>query len=196
MAAVNSLYGNSAGSGGLSKRATRVRTAVEREVSGAATPDGDAPQEITDGKHREYLANIVSQKFALNGSFAVYIFMGEFDDTALAWPLSPNLVGTHAVFAALSSADAANNPQVRRRQDGSPIPVTGTMPLTSMLLAKVEAGELSCMDPDTVVPYLKDNLGWRIGMVCQPLGILFADAIILTYRSSTAHKYLPRMSRT
>ncbi|KAK6385189.1 hypothetical protein LTR65_009590 [Meristemomyces frigidus] len=162
-AAVNSLYGNSAGSGGLSKRATNVHTAVNREVPGAANPDGTAPEEVVDGKHREYLANIVSQKFALNGSFAVYVLMGEFEDTPLAWPLSPALVGTHAVFAALSGMDAASDPQFRRRRDGSPIQVTGTMPLTSMLLAKVEAGELPCMDPETVVPYLTDNLHWRIG---------------------------------
>lgn len=134
-------------------------------MTGATTPDPAAPQEITNGKYREYLANIVSQKFALNGSYAIYVFMGEFDDTPSAWPLSPSLVGTHAVFAALSGVDAASNPQLRQRDIGSPIQVTGTMPLTSMLLANVQSGGLSCMDPEKVVPYLTSNLQWRVGMV-------------------------------
>ena len=120
-----------------------------------------------NGKHRQYLANILSQKFALNGSYAIYLFMGAFDDTPTAWPLSPNLVGTHAVFATLSGADAADSPQLRRRTNGSPLQVTGTIPLTSMLLAKVEAGDLPCMDAETVVPYLTANLEWRVGMVCE-----------------------------
>ncbi|KAK5135710.1 hypothetical protein LTR08_004696 [Meristemomyces frigidus] len=163
-AAVNSLYGNSAASGGLSKRSTKIETASKREVPGAASPDATAPEEIDNGKYRQYLANIMSQKFALNGSYAIYVFMGDFDDTPSAWALSPNLVGTHAVFATLSGADATDSPQLRRRKIGSPLQVTGTMPLTSMLLAKVEAGELPCMDLETVVPYLTDNLEWRVGM--------------------------------
>ena len=163
--AINNLYGTSAGSGSVSKRSDNFHTVLEREVPDASTPDPSAPEEIVDGMYRQYLANILSQKFALNGSYAIYVFMGDFDDTPSAWPLSPNLVGTHAVFAALSGADAASNPPVMRKRDGSGIQVTGTMPLTSMLLAKVQADELPCMDPDTVVPYLTDNLQWRVSMV-------------------------------
>lgn len=124
-----------------------------------------APEEVVDGKHRQYLANIQSQKFALNGSYAVYVFLGDFDDQPSCWPLAQNLVGTHAVFAALGGADAVDNPQSRKRQNGPAIQVTGTMPLTSMLLAKVQSGELACLNPETVTPYLIDNLSWRVGMV-------------------------------
>ena len=163
--AINNLYGTSAGSGSVSKRSNNFHTELEREVADASTPDPSAPEEITDGMYRQYLANILSQKFALNGSYAIYVFMGDFDDSPTAWPLSPSLVGTHAVFAALLGADTASNPQAKQKQDGSSIQVTGTMPLTSMLLAKVQAGELQRMDPETVAPYLSDNLHWRVGMV-------------------------------
>lgn len=168
-AAVNALYSNSAGSGGLSKRATTLHSPTEREVPGAADPHVDAAEEVVDGKYREYLANIESQKFALNGSYAIYIFMGDFDDDPSQWSTSPALVGTHAVFAALSGADAASDPQKVRRQMDDTILVTGVMPLTSMLLTMVQSGLLSCMDVDTVTGYLQNSLRWRIGMVGHTL---------------------------
>ncbi|KAK0875049.1 hypothetical protein LTR33_005910 [Friedmanniomyces endolithicus] len=161
-AAVNTLYGNSAGSSALSRRGDS-RSEIERELPGASNPDAQAPAQVTNGKYQEYLANIVSQKFALNGSYAIYVFMGDFNDTPSEWSMSPNLVGTHAVSAALSAVDAASNPQMTRRQMDNAIQVSGTLPLTSMLLAKVQSGELPCMDIPTVTTYLLDNLQWRVG---------------------------------
>ncbi len=166
-AAVNTLYGNSAGSSALSRRGDS-RSEIERELPGASNPDAQAPAQVTNGKYQEYLANIVSQKFALNGSYAIYVFMGDFNDTPSEWSMSPNLVGTHAVSAALSAVDAASNPQMTRRQMDNAIQVSGTLPLTSMLLAKVQSGELPCMDIPTVTTYLLDNLQWRVGDVSTP----------------------------
>jgi tyrosinase len=165
-AAINRLYGSSFGNTGLSRRSVGSEVA-----SGLAVPAGSRvseieliPDEVTDGKHRQYLANILSQKFALNGSYAIYVFIGDFDDTPSAWATSPNLVGTHAVFAALSRVDAASNPQAMTMAN-SAIQVTGTMPLTSMLLVKAESGELQSMRPSVVEDYLEKNLQWRVGMV-------------------------------
>ncbi|KAI7302472.1 Di-copper centre-containing protein [Hortaea werneckii] len=152
---VNRLYGRSAGTSKISKRTLPGAAKVNMAV---------APEEVVDGKHRQYLANIQSQKFALNGSYAIYLFMGDFRDDPASWAKEPNLVGTHAVFATLSGADASKSQRTRTKRDGTPIQVTGSIPLTSMLLAKVETGELSCLDPDTVTPYLRDNLEWRISM--------------------------------
>lgn len=44
------------------------------------------------------------------------------------------------------------------------IQVTGSMPLTSMLLTKARAGEIADMAPATVEKYLTDNLHWRVSM--------------------------------
>lgn len=174
---INRLYGGSAGSGGLYKRslspASHDSAIIERELPAAALAETTtaAPDEVSDGKHHEYLANIVCDKFALNGSFGIYVFMGDFDDSnASSWPFAENLVGTHAVFAALSGADANTDPQAkmlkaRSMRGGLPIHVTGSMPLTSMLLAKVQAGALSSMKPEVVVDYLVENLFWRVAMV-------------------------------
>ncbi|KAK0795438.1 hypothetical protein LTR02_007053 [Friedmanniomyces endolithicus] len=161
-AAVNTLYGNSAGSSALSRRGDS-HSEIERELPGASNPDAQAPAQVTNDRYQEYLANIVSQKFAMNGSYAIYVFMGAFNDTPSEWSMSPNLVGIHAVFAALSAVDAASNPQMMRRRMDNAIQVSGTLPLTSMLLAKVQSGELPCMDTPTVTTYLLDNLQWRVG---------------------------------
>lgn len=165
-AAINSLYGSSAGSSGLSRRALTARSAQDREVpetvSGAQVEN--VPDEVEHGKNRQYLANILSQKFALNGSYGIYLFMGDFDDTPSAWATSPNLVGTHAVFGGLFTVDAATSPQSQSAETKPAIQVTGSMPLTSMLIAKAETGELAGMAPETVEDYLTDNLHWRVGM--------------------------------
>lgn len=171
--AINKLYGDSAGSGGIRGSPTRRwfkdHAVQEREVpteSDSASSTAAASGDIDDGKHREYLANIVSQKFAMGTSYAIYIFLGDFDDDPRCYNLAPNLVGTHGVFAA-SAADDDDNPQAKlvRRMEMAPILVTGTMPLNSMLLAKVQTGELGSMDSHDVEDYLNDKLQWRIAFV-------------------------------
>jgi tyrosinase len=155
--AINKLYGSSVGSSGLSKRATQDReTPVisEGEVEKVAN-------EVVRGQYRQYLANILMQKFALNGSYAIYVFMGDFDDTPSAWATSPSLVGTHAVFGAMGMTSGV---QSKMMQSKPGIQVTGSMPLTSMLLTKARAGEITDMAPATVEKYLTDNLHWRVGM--------------------------------
>ena len=107
------------------------------------------------------MANILSQKFALNGSYAVYIFIGDFDDTPSAWPTSDNLVGTHAVFGAI---DMTGGVQSKVMQAKPGLQVTGSIPLTSALLTRANAGEIKDMSTATVSDYLSNNLQWRIGM--------------------------------
>jgi tyrosinase len=149
-AAINSLYGSSS-SGAVTRR----------DVNAA-----EIPGEVQNGSYREYAANILSQKFALNGTYAIYVFVGEVDgDTPADWPLSPNLAGTHAVFSNLPGPDSAKDQQSRKRQASRSVPVSGSIPLTSTLLQKVNAGELPGMDPDEVTPYLQKNLKWRVSML-------------------------------
>ena len=134
------------------------------EVPASVSEIENVPNEVVRGRHRQYLANILSQKFALNGSYAIYLFIGDFDDNPSAWATSPNLVGTHAVFGALAGMDDGTNSQSHSLRSKPPIPVTGSIPLTSMLLAKAQSGELHDMSPQTVEDYLTDNLHWRVGM--------------------------------
>ena len=157
-AAINKLYGSSVGSSGLSKRSLD-----SRDSSNNASPAqaDNVPEEMIRGRYRQYMANILSPKFALNGSYAIYIFIGDFNDTPSAWPTSYNLVGTHAVFGAI---DMTSGVQSKVMQAKPGLQVTGSIPLTSALLTKARMGEIKDMSTATVAAYLSNNLQWRIGM--------------------------------
>lgn len=181
-AAINKLYGSSTGSTGLSKRA------VIPEPDGASSPT-KAPEKVINGKHWQYMANILVQKFALNSSFAIYVFMGDFDDTPTAWATSTSLVGTHAIFTGMTGAvGTVRGAQVKTQQKPT-IQVTGTMPLTSMLLEKVESGELRDVGPDSVEEYLEANLKWRVSLVGRlprSLGPFCALLTLIIVRRNTS----------
>lgn len=156
-AAINKLYGSSGASNGLSRRSIMPDT-DNRDST-------DTPDEVPDNKYRQYTANILCQKFALNSSFAIYVFLGAFDDTPATWATSPNLVGTHAVFTGMTGAVGTVRGVKVQTQQKPRIPVTGTMPLTSTLLQKVETGELGDMAPEAIEAYLQANLQWRVSLV-------------------------------
>lgn len=155
-AAINVLYGSNAAAGGPVRRAQPISDAASRKQVETT------PGEIINGQYRHYVANVVSSKFAVNGSYSVYVFLGDVGkEEPHEWPLSTNLVGSHSVFAALTKAGA------RMKTAGmNPIKVTGAIPLTDSLLNKAAAGEVESMDSGTVEPYLRKNLQWRIAKVC------------------------------
>ncbi|KAF2857624.1 Di-copper centre-containing protein [Piedraia hortae CBS 480.64] len=144
---INSLYGSS--SAGTSSGATRF---VNLAASSSSATNTDE-----EGQLYEYLATVSSRKFSLNGSYGIYLFIGDVPNSPSAWALSPNLVGTHAVFAALNSASSD-------RRAMNPIDVSGTIPLTSKLLDKKHAGELQNMTTEAVTAYLRGNLNWGVAM--------------------------------
>lgn len=159
--AVNRLYGNTAGSGSLPRRHASPAKQAQRHELPPATSQVNAREAVTyTGAHREFIANILSPKSALNGSYAIYLFLGDFGDDPSTWATDPNLVGTHAVFAALKPWQLG-----RINVQASNLKVTGALPLTSMLLAKVEAAQLASMEVSEVTQYLQENLAWRVGMV-------------------------------
>jgi len=138
-----------------------VTAAVNRLYGGSTVNrkrDLSALSKRDDGHHYHYITNIVSQKFQMNGSYAVYMFIGQPDDSnPKGWPLADNLAGTHAVFSNLPGKDSI-------KMSTMDLPVTGTVPLTDALVAKCASGELKDMDPASVTPYLQDNLNWRVSM--------------------------------
>lgn len=150
--AINKLYGSNASAGGPLERATQAASKQAVDSS---------PGKLSDGCLRQYTANIVSQKFAMNGSYAIYLFLGDFEQDPSTWPLSKNLAGTHAVAASLASVDTVN----ARLAAFSTVKVTGAVPLTDSLVSKVQAGELASMNTSTVEVYLRENLKWRVATV-------------------------------
>lgn len=159
IATINQMYGANAVAGGIMKRSQ-------------PHPNGyiGYPGEEVNGSYRYYTANVVSQKHAVNGSYAIYIFLGEPDSDPTKWPTDPNLVGTHSIFASLSSqaeplpgADTSTTPTLAGRPDS--LKVSGTVPLTQGLLSKAQSGELKSMNDDDVEAYLQDHLHWGVAVV-------------------------------
>ena len=151
-AAINTLYGSNAAAGGPVRRAQPISGAASRKQVETT------PGEIVDGWYRHYVANIVSGKFSVNGSYSVYVFLGDVgEEEPCTWQLSPNLVGSHSVFAALTKAGVG-----MKTTGMKPIRVAGAVPLTDALLNKAASGDVKSMDSDTVEAYLRKNLQWRV----------------------------------
>lgn len=180
-AAINKLYGNSASSSAVSGSGNTATSGTSSSSTTRKSRTSDrkkvwspwwkrdnvtaADQSIygtngtnrTDSVEHEYICNIASQKFAMNGSYAVYVFLGNVSSNSTAdLQLSPNLVGTHSVFANLPSDD---NPMVNMD-----LKITGTVPLTTALIEKVQNGELRSLSSADVEAYLAKNLQWRVSM--------------------------------
>lgn len=168
-AAINKLYGSNTGNESLLSKRFFDFEGPESE-SEARLGKREAAPKNGPPKRREYIANIVSDKFSCNGSYAVYIFLGNFDSAdPTCWPTQPNLVGTHAVFATVPQ-EATDEGQKVKRAAMSGIQVTGTMPLNSALLEKFKAGEIRSPKPEHVEEYMSNNLQYRVARVsrCYP----------------------------
>lgn len=159
--AVNNLYGASAPANTISKSRRRAASlSTRRAVKGrelAQNTSVGIPHDLaTNGQYREWIANIRVSKYALESSFFIHIFLGDFNPNPSTWSFDPNLVGSHCVFAMISgSPEKAQADQQ----------VTGTVPLTSALLDDIVHGKVDSLEPDEVEPYLRKNLHWRVSMV-------------------------------
>jgi tyrosinase len=162
-AAINKLYGSSnTGADNLLSKRFFDFDAPEQE---SGLSERDAAAKNGPPKRREYIANIVSDKFSCNGSYAVYVFLGNFDSSdPKCWPTQPNLVGTHAVFSMIPQ-DAKDDAQKAKRAAMSGIKVTGTIPLNSALLERFKAGEMRSRQPGSVEEYMTNNLQYRVATV-------------------------------
>jgi len=113
-------------------------------------------------KYREWFANIRVQKYALNESFFIHFFIGDFDPEPFSWSFEPKLVGSHCIFV--------NNPtttQCKKCKDDNikKIHVTASVPLTTSLIDCVKEGELKSLEPCDVEPFLLKNLHWRVTLL-------------------------------
>lgn len=151
---INSLYGQST-IGHRTKRSDIADTtdSVEQLFQPAQIdPDAAARNE----KRFEYTANIKIDKCALDGSGSIYLFLGDFNDEPAAWRTDSHLAGAAPLFVMDSSA----MPDAGASKD-----IYAAVSLTRELERRVGSGELGCMDPSDVVPYLTESLAWRIAKV-------------------------------
>ncbi|KAF2724314.1 Di-copper centre-containing protein [Polychaeton citri CBS 116435] len=139
--AINKLYGNSASNLIVNKRDTNA---------------ANVPGWLVNGKRSEYTVNIDMDMSAINGTFTVYLFLGDFDSRdPTCWPTEANLVGVDSSFGGFKDANTADEAR-------TPVIVSGSVPLTTKLLKKVDSGELFSMEESEVEHYLTENLQWRL----------------------------------
>jgi hypothetical protein len=116
----------------------------------------------------EWTTRIHAKKYELGGSFSVLIFLGEVSkDDPSTWHTSPAFVGSHHILVS-----GMDNPQGDRADSVS----EGFVHLNTVIAKR---SGLSSFEPSGVVPYLKENLNWRIEAVrvfrfvsCRGLAIL------------------------
>lgn len=185
-AAVNNLYGSSAPAavarrgvknenihhalksrlipaGGFDGASDEKPSIVVREQAADPTQQEAAGHHTSkDGTYREWIANIRVKKYALNGSFFIHVFLGDFNPDPFTWSFEPNLVGTHCIFV----NDPSTTQCGKCKQDhANDLQVTGAIPLTTALLDAIHAGSLASLDRADVEPYLRKNLHWKVTRV-------------------------------
>ncbi|KAF2259452.1 Di-copper centre-containing protein, partial [Lojkania enalia] len=99
---------------------------------------------------RQYMASIRVCKFGLDGSFNVYVFLGDSGEDVTCWTSEEAFVGVTGILATGMKDEQGSGD------------VTGAVPLTAALEARVRSGELKGLGEEEVTPFLRDNLKWRV----------------------------------
>lgn len=153
--------------GGLSSLIDTITSGVEDML--------DSFLDAATGNAYEYACNIQTPRYALNGSYYVYVFNGSPDsESPASWLQDKNLIGMMGV---LSSPDS---------MPGHDMLVTGQIPLTSSLRGLVTIGSLLGMDEEKIIPFLTKNLEWRISKNGQEVDIDSVEGFQASVYSSQA----------
>nr|OQO26612.1 hypothetical protein B0A51_06674 [Rachicladosporium sp. CCFEE 5018] len=162
---VNKLYGPGAtATAGSSKRTAAPEAAPYAAGNTTATagtayptatgtlvqPDNATPLRANNGSLYQYVANIRTPRYALNGSYSVFVFnRAPTSEDPTTWSLDANLIGPYGILA---------QPGMTEKN----ITTAGSIPLTRALTYEVTRGGLTDLSEKTVVPYLTANLKWRV----------------------------------
>ena len=152
--AVNTLYGPG--------RFRQKRQVSEHTVNSTADSNiaVDEDQINSNNTLHEYFANVKVGKHSLDGSFFIYVFLGDVETDPASWATDPDLVGLHGVFADQDDVIGGHGAAASMN-----IKTTAAIPLTEALREKVAAGELESLELNDVTAYLRSALQWRVTMV-------------------------------
>lgn len=104
------------------------------------------------GRTHDYTCHIVSEKHGLGGTYTVFGFLtnNSIPDNADQWLTHPDFCGAHSIFAPLGQDSKTG------------MLVGGTISLTTSLVGKVANGEIPSIEENDVLPYLQNNLQWKV----------------------------------
>ncbi|KAK6351377.1 hypothetical protein TWF718_004538 [Orbilia javanica] len=130
-------------------------TAPQNQVRGSATKRssyaGGGKSLVSGGKYHEWAANIRLNKYDTSGNYLINIFVGN-PSNGVEWTSDPNFVGSYYLLTKNGTCVGCSENSL----------VTGSIPLTHMLIDCARGGKLKDLTPDSVIPYLKKNLNWRV----------------------------------
>ena len=119
----------------------------------ATLKDNSTPLRANNGSSYQYLCEIETPRYALNGSYSVFIFNGEPENPdPLSWSEDKNLIGPAGILAQPNMTNMA----------GGDIIVTMGVPLTRTLVYAYTKGEIADLTEDSVDDYLQQKLQWRV----------------------------------
>jgi hypothetical protein len=96
----------------------------------------------------EWSASVRCKKFEVDVGFSLFVFLGEVPHDPRLWLFDPAFCGTFDVLG----GDVPN-------KDQAELILNGAIHLNYKILER--SGKKS-LEPDVVVPYLKDNINWGI----------------------------------
>ena len=138
-------------------------------VTGSVTPsvtrdDDDLAAAAQDATIYNWMARIRSKRFELGGGYFILIFLGDIPDNPEEWQSAPSFVGEHFVFVN-SYADWCRNCHEQANHV-----VEGFVHLNDRLKEVTHASndsDLVLLKLGNIIPYLENNLRWRIQAVCS-----------------------------
>ncbi|KAK3112691.1 hypothetical protein LTR53_010772 [Teratosphaeriaceae sp. CCFEE 6253] len=144
-----------------------VQQVIAQLPTGAAQPPTPTHPD-TPAKMRTWNINLRVKKYAFNGSFNIHFFIGPVDDAkSERFMTRMNEVGFSGVFASPKGSACTNC------KNNAAMVYEDTVPLTSKLTEYLSASPgavaflpdgrtLQSLEVNDVVPFLKDNLSWKL----------------------------------
>ena len=119
--------------------------------TGTASLKGNStPLRAHNGSSYQYTCNIETPRYALNGSYSVFLFHGEPENRDPAtWSFDKNLIGPAGILA---------QPGMTEKN----ISVSMGVPLTRTLVYAYTQGKIADLTQESVDAYLAQNLRWRV----------------------------------
>ncbi|KAF1983552.1 Di-copper centre-containing protein [Aulographum hederae CBS 113979] len=129
---------------------------------------------------RDYMINTRMLKGALDQSYTIFFFLGDFTADPAGWATEASMVGMKGVLGSSTNSgmpgvgEGDGNGNGGKARDGgrgwngnrangrTTVDVVGAIPLTRKLLRRYAQGMLMGLGDETVVGYLKRELHWRV----------------------------------
>ncbi|KAM3420600.1 hypothetical protein BST61_g3862 [Cercospora zeina] len=171
---VNRLYGpNPSATAGSSKREAEPQ--ILQALGDILSSD---PLKASNGSLYQYQANIQTPRYALGGSYTVYLFNGKpASEDPSTWASAENLYGPMGVLSQDSMDGRAMNMSIL---------TTASIPLTNKLTSLFDGGLLGSLSELIIAPYLQKNLEWRIAKDGQSVDPTSIPGFVVSVVTSSA----------